>query len=225
LATPARLAPLLAGACLAALAAPRPAAGESAVACHCFREREFDPLRPAAADPYLLATTRSSLLSAAFGVPKRSLVASVMSGTAAEDLWIAHWAAARVGRSAEALLEARQAKDAWEAALAGAGGLGADFSAALARGAGGAELAALAVDDVLAARMGASTEAVRALRSAGATSEETILASVLARRIEAPTLPLLREVKSGRASWGGVLRDAGLAPAEVDAYVRTLVRP
>jgi hypothetical protein len=195
------------------------------VACHCFREREYDPLRPAAADPYLLATTRSSLLSATFGVPKRSLVASVMSGTAAEDLWVAHWAAARTGRPAEGLLEARDARGSWKGALAGAEGLGAEIEVALARGAGTSELAALAVDEVLVSRLGASPGSIRALRSAGTTSEETILASVLARRIEAPVLPLVREVRSGRTSWGTVLRDAGLAPRDIDAYVRTLVRP
>ena len=43
------------------------------VACHCYQDRTFDPERPAAADPYILATTRSSLLSAAFGVDKRAL--------------------------------------------------------------------------------------------------------------------------------------------------------
>jgi len=216
---------LLAPLALAAAAVlPTAAAAESAASCHCFRDRTFDPARPAAADPYILATTRSSLLSAAFGVGKGSLVASVMGGTAAEDLWIAHWAGARTGRPAESLLGAMGEKGSWKATLAGATGLGAAFEGALRRGADRVELAAQAVDDVLASRLGANPDAIRALRSAGATSEETILASVLARRIEAPVLPLVLHVRAGRASWGGVLRDAGLAPAEIDGYVRSLVR-
>ena len=216
---------LLAGLALAAAAnLPARAAAESAVSCHCFRDRTFDPARPAAADPYLLATTRSSLLSAAFGPSKGSLVATVMGGTAAEDLWVAHWAGARAGRPADALLQAMREKGSWRAALAGATGLGAAFEQALGRGADRVELAALAVDDVLASRLGASPESIRALRAAGATSEEAILASVLERRIEAPVLPLLRHVRAGRGSWGAVLHDAGLAPADIDGYVRSLVR-
>jgi hypothetical protein len=31
-------------------------------------------------------------------------------------------------------------------------------------------------------------------------------------------------VKAGRATWGTVLRDAGLAPGALDALVRSLVR-
>jgi hypothetical protein len=215
------LAPLV---LVAAAAPPIGAAAEPTVSCHCFRDRSFDPARPAAADPYILATTRSSLLSAAFGASKGSLVASVMGGTAAEDLWIAHWAGARTGRPAETLLDAVGQKGSWKAALAGATGLGEAFEGALGRGAGRVELAAQAVDDVLASRLGATPDAIRALRAAGATSEETILASVLARRIEAPVLPLVLHVRAGRATWGGVLRDAGLAPAEIDGYVRSLVR-
>lgn len=50
-----------------------------------------------------LANARSSLLSAVFGVSKATLVQAVMSGTAPEDLWIAHWTAARSGRGTESL--------------------------------------------------------------------------------------------------------------------------
>jgi hypothetical protein len=37
-------------------------------------------------------------------------------------------------------------------------------------------------------------------------------------------LPLVAEVKAGRATWGSVLRDAGLEPGQLDALARTLVR-
>src|SRR5512138_3933537 len=117
---------LLAVAVLPAAAAAAPTAN-----CHCFRDRAFDPARPAAADPYVLATTRSSLLSAALGPGKGSLVRAVMGGTAPDDLWVAHWAAARAGGDAGALLEAKGAKGSWKAALAGAKGHGAPFEKAL----------------------------------------------------------------------------------------------
>ena len=211
---------------LAVLAASAPATGraESTGGCHCFRDRTFDAERPSAADPYVLATARSSLLSAAFGPAKATLVRKVMSGTAAEQLWVAHWAAVRSGADAEALLAARDAKGSWRAALVGVKGLGKDLDAALARGASDDELAGLAVDDTLVARLGADRAAVAALRAAGATSEEAIVATLVSIRISAPALPLLVQVKAGKATWGSVLRDCGLAPADLDLLVRTSVR-
>jgi hypothetical protein len=216
----------LACAALAGLAAVPTAASaaEPVAACHCFRERTWNPEKPAAADPYILATTRSSLLSAAFGPPKAELVSAAMGGRAAEDLWVAHWAGTRLGRPAADLLSARDRTGGWAAALAGAKGLGASFDAALAAGGDARALAALAVEDVLRARLGAGPRDLQALRSAGASIEELVLASVLARHLGVPTAPLVREVRAGRTTWGAVLDGAGLAPKAMDGIVRGLVR-
>jgi hypothetical protein len=208
----------------AALATPRSGRAEPTVACHCFQNRTFDPTDPAAADRYILATTRSSLLSGSFGTPKASLVRAVMSGTAPEDLWVANWAAARTGMSPVWLLSARDETRSWKAALAGTKGLGAPFEAALARGASSTELAALAVDDVLTARLGVDPAAVRSLREAGATSELVIIATFLSGRLRQPGTELLARTASGKATWGTLLRDAGLAPAEIDATIRKSLR-
>jgi hypothetical protein len=222
MAHPAPLAFLLA----ATLAAAVPARSDAtpSVSCHCYQDRTFDPERPAAADPYILATTRSSLLSAAFAVDKRSLVSAVMTGTAAEDLWVAQYAGARAGRPAAALLALHQDRGSWAAALAGLPGLDGRFTAALGAGADSRALAALAVDDVLVTRLHADPAAVKALREAGATPEERILASALAAQLSAPTVPLAINVRAGKASWGEVLRDAGLTPRDMDGLIRRLVR-
>jgi hypothetical protein len=231
--------PLLAAAALAAAAPafgqsyllrpgaeekPSAEAGTPTAGCHCFRDRTFELERPAAADPYVLATTRSSLLSAAFGPGKASLVQAVMTGTAPEDLWIAHFAAARAGGEAGALLDAKGARGAWKPALAGVKGLDGAFAAALARGAPDAELAAIAVDDVLVRRAGATAEGVRAVRQAGASTEETILATVLSRKLATPPVPLVQKVRAGKATWGSVLNDAGIAPKQMDEIVRAMIR-
>ena len=217
-------APIPAAVLVAALLAAAPARAESTAGCHCFRDWTFDPERPSAADPYVLATARSSLLSAAYGPSKATLIQKVMSGTAAERLWVAHWAAVRSGADAEALLAAREAKGSWKAALADVKGLGKDLDAALARGAGDTELAGLAVDDTLVQRLGAARPTLAALRAAGASSEEAIVATLVSIRISAPALPLLVQVKAGRTTWGGVLRDCGLAPADLDGFVRSSLR-
>ena len=203
---------------------PAVARPEATAGCHCFQDRTFEPARPGAADPYILATTRSSLLSAAFGVPKTELVRAVMTGTTPEDLWVAHWAAARSKRQPAGLLDARAEKGSWRAALAGAGTLGPAFDAALARDAGAPELAALAVDDVLVARTRASPAALKAIRAAGAGTEELVVATVVSSKLGAPVLPLVVEVRAGRTTWGAVLHEAGIDPGQLDGLVRGMVR-
>jgi hypothetical protein len=200
------------------------AATAPAVTCHCFRNRSFDPADPAAADPYILANARSSLLSAVFGVSKATLVRAVMSGRAPEDLWIAHWTAARTGSGAESLLSAVAEARSWRAVLAGSTGLPPVFEVALASGAQPSALAALAVDDVVASRLGADRATLRALRDAGATSEQVVVSVLLAPRLKAPATVILARSRDGHATWGTLLHEAGLAPEGIEAAMRGAVR-
>lgn len=213
--------------CLAAvLASPAPAVGTDAASCHCFRDRSFDPSRPSAADAYILATARNSLLSAALGVSKRELVMAEMGGASPDDLWVAHWAARRLERDADELLSRRQAGGSWEAALggAGAGRLGAAFEKALGARAPDAALGSVAVDDVVMLRLRIPEAAVAALRAAGASSSETVVASLLALRTGRRPEELLALARRGPATWGTLLREAGLAPRDVEAAIRQAVR-
>ena len=202
-----------------------PSAGIAAPtgACHCYRDRTFDPERPGAADSYILATSRSSLLSAVFGPSKRELVEAVMTGTSPDDLWVAHWAAARTGAAASALLEAKGAMGSWKAALAPAGHLGKAFEDAMSRGSSDGDLAGMVVDDVLTSRLGVEPAAVTALHKTGATTSEAILAVVLASRIQTNPATILASVKSGHATWGMALQGLGLAPKDVDGLVRHIL--
>ena len=208
---------------------PLAAKAEAITGCHCYRDRTFDPERPAAADEYILATTRSSLLSATFGTTKRELVQAVMTGTGTspEDLWIAAWAAARTGRTDSALLEAKRTTRTWRAALkpSPSGSLGTAFEEALARGAPDSDLAALAVDDVLASRAGAAPSTLKGLRQAGAATGEVILSVVLAARVQTDPMTVLRAAKDGKATWGVVVQGFGLTPKDLDAVVRQAIQP
>jgi hypothetical protein len=125
--------------CLLALLIPAGAfaAGPS---CHCFRDRDYDPANPGKSDGYLLATATNTLLSAAYGVPKRDIVQARMAGTSGEDLWISTYAAHRQGTVAGVLLTTRAAAASWRDVFRSRGGdlesLGSRFVAALAAGAG-----------------------------------------------------------------------------------------
>lgn len=213
-----RLAGALALAVLLA-AAPRPAA---AVSCHCFQDREYDAARPAASDPYLLATASNTLLAAAHGVPKGEIVRALMEGTPGGDLWVAHHAAGRQRRSVASELAARAKADSWAAAFKAQGGplapLGMRMMAAVGRGGGDAELARIATAETLAERLGTPRAELDALLARGAPLQELVLASLLGRWLKRPAPELLDEAGRGTA-WSALLARAGLAPKEMETAV------
>ena len=97
---------------LALTAVAGPAAANPAINCHCFQDRSYDPRRPAALDPYLLATTQNSLLAVVFEVPKRQLVRSKMGGTPNDRIWIdLHLARGSQRESDDDAAEARRIVD------------------------------------------------------------------------------------------------------------------
>ncbi len=76
-------------------------AAESTINCHCFQNRTYDHQDRAAADPYFLASSQSSFLSAIYNVEKRALVMAKMSGANNDYLWILYDLAARTGLPAK----------------------------------------------------------------------------------------------------------------------------
>lgn len=213
----------------ALLFAPLPALAGPGVSCHCFRDRSFDPERPAAADPYVLATAQNSLLAAAFGLDKGALVKSKMTGTPGEDLWVAHWAAEKTGTRAADLLDARSRSPGWAEALGSLGlpaeRLGPRAAPLLRRTSPDGALARAAQDDVLQSRLGVDEASLRDLASAGPGLGEAAAAALLSRRSSKSPLELYRAVAEGKASWGGLFHDAGVEPAAIEGEVRRLVSP
>lgn len=211
---------------LLALAAP--ALAGPGVSCHCFQDRSYDPANPSGADPYVLATTQNSLLAAAFGVEKKGIVSAKMTGTVGEDLWVAHWAAAKLGLRADDLLDARGRAPGWSEALGGLGigndRLGSGAAELLGRPGADASLARVAVDEVVTARLGVTSADLAAVRALGASDTEAVAAAVLSRLTGRPPAELRQTVATGKASWGALFHGAGVKPGEIEDEVRRLVR-
>ncbi|MEW6486706.1 MAG: hypothetical protein AB1578_02180 [Thermodesulfobacteriota bacterium] len=201
----------------------------AAVSCHCFRDRSFDPLRPAAADPYVLATAQNSVLAAVFGLEKKSVVQAKMTGAANEDLWLAHFAAARTGLRPAELLDARARAGTWGEALGSLGvapeRLGGAFPDFLERNGADALLASAVVDAVAAERLAAVPAELEALRAAGASDAETVAGALLFRLTGTPPVQTLAAVRKGSATWGGLFHAAGLEPAAIGDAAARLLRP
>lgn len=198
------------------------------ITCHCFQDRSFEPQRPAATDPYILATTQNSLLAAAFGLPKKEVVRAKMAGASGDRLWVVHYLAARSGHAAGQIEAARQRASEWQSVLSSLrfdpGFLSPRFISALVAAGSDETLAEAAVNATLESRLGAEPAAIEALRTAGATSQETILAIFIGLRTGWPARELFQRVTSGNATWGEILHASGLEAMNIDDEIGRLLR-
>ena len=202
------------------------AAGPS---CHCFRDRDYDPARPEKSDEYLLATAANTLLSAAYGVPKRAIVEARMSGTSGEDLWISTYAARRQRAEAGSLLKARAAAASWWEVFRTRGedleSLGPRFTAAVAGGAGDEALSRIVAAETLFARLGTPWGELDALSGGGATLQEMVLASLIGRWSSRAAPEVYADVRAGKAGWSLLLAGVGRVPKQMEVEVPKALRP
>lgn len=202
------------------------AAGPS---CHCFQDRDYDPANPDKSDEYLLATAANTLLSAAYGVPKRDIVQARMSGTSGEDLWISTYAARRQGAAAGALMTDRAAAASWRDVFRSRGGdleaLGPRFVAALAGGAGDAALARLAAAETLVGRLGTPRAELENLTGRGATLQETVLAALLGAWSSRTAPEIYTAVKAGKSGWSRLLATVNKVPKQMEVDIPKALRP
>lgn len=205
-----------------------PAAAATGVSCHCFQDREFDPDRPVAADPYFLAAGQSSLFAAVSGEEKRVLVRVRMGGTAWAELWIGWYLAEAADVGRERVAELRGNGQSWAQVAAAlrvpASRLEKSFARDLQNGSPANVLAARVVDEVLAGRFGANPTEVHKLRAAGADDQQVVLAQLLARKSGRPAPEQLAAVKRGGQSWSSLLSEAGISAANIEGEVRRLVK-
>ncbi len=206
---------------------PLPAGAIPAITCHCFTDRSYDPARPALADPYFLATTQNSFFAEVFGVDKKSLVMKKQQGAASDDLWIAYWVGSKMGMSPESLLKARQERGQWKDVLAplrpSAKVVGTRF-AALLNGKGSQPLLAEAVvDELFRSRQLLPDKELAALRQAGASNQEVILATVIAARTRQPARQIYLGVKNGSRTWGAHLQGAKIDTKNMQQEVADLL--
>lgn len=211
---------------IALLILTAPAHAIPTVACHCFQDRSFDPQRPAAVDPYLLANARNSLFAAVFRVEKGAVVQAVMTGSQPEELWVSHYLAERTKNSVAVVETLRRDNNSWGEILkrlqVQSSSLGEDFYRAAQQGAGSDLLASLAVNAILLSRLGCDPQEISRLRSAGAGDRELILALFLSRKTGRPAKTLFDEVRGG-GSWGKIFAATGLNPKEIEREMRALV--
>lgn len=187
---------------------PLPAAAAPAITCHCFTDRSFDPGSPAKADPYFLATTQNSFFALVFNADKKDIVMKKQQGISSDDLWVAYAVASESCSSPELLLKVKKNAETWTEVLTPTDALGVRFSAALKARSSSAQLAAAVVDEMFRRHKVLAGPELTALRQAGATSQELVLAAVLSARTRQPAQQIFQKVKKGSATWGALLQTA-----------------
>lgn len=207
---------------------PMPALSAPAITCHCFTDRSYDAARPAAADPYFLATTQNSFFAAVFNLDKKTIVMKKQTGTSSDDLWVAYWIASKSGLSAEALLQSKQAKDTWRDALKpqvlSSKSLGARFSRELNAGASGSRLAQEVVDEQLVRYQLLGETELAAMRKDWASNQELVIAALISAKTRQPARQIHRNVKSGTKTWGGLLKEAKINPSAIQGEISALLK-
>lgn len=207
---------------------PTPAHALSGVTCHCFTDRSYDPARPAIADPYFLATTQNSFFALAFNVDKKTIVMKKQQGISPDDLWIAYWVASQSGMSPATLLQAKQGKEAWPDVIAplrlATKSLGTRFSGALNAKSSSARLAETVVDELVLRYRLLSGGELAALRQAGASNQQLIIAAVISAKTRQPATQLYLEVTNGSNTWGSLLHGAKIDPRTMQHEISSLLK-
>ena len=187
------------------------ALAKPAISCHCFQDRQYDPQRADAADPYFLATTQNSLLAKLFGLSKKDVVRAKMGGADGDSLWVGHYLAQKSRRPIDEVDALFTEKDGWRGVVQqlqlSPEQLPPRFMAALDDQ---QQLAMVVVDAQLLAKLKLTPVQLQRLREQGADNHRAIMAVFISQSGQQEPAELFARVTAGQTSWGRLLAEQQL---------------
>ena len=185
-------------------------------ACHCFRQRDYDPKQPFAADDYILTTSFNSLTAAWFGISKKELIRYKMKGGIKADDLIIALSLSREGKiDLGELLDARQRAGDWKKVVATIPKLqtqGKNRIVTRLRKKAPSTVARILTDEMLAAFYRLPAARIETLRAAGCSEKEIALLLVLEKEKKIPAAKLLEQVRKEGRSWSEIAFCLGITP-------------
>ncbi len=206
---------------------PAPVLAAPTAACHCFKDRTFNPASPGKSDSYLLATTQNSFLSAVFNIEKKYVVRTKMSGGSGTDLWIAHFLAQKTGLNARALMSDRKAADSWKSVVLQKKFKYSTFEkpvqTAFTAGVTDKQLEAIIADQMLSTHLKAKPSAIKKLRDSGATTKEVILATFLSLKSGFDSFDYYDRTAKKKNTWDTQLSSLGIPAKNIESEIRKII--
>lgn len=189
-------------------------------ACHCFRNRTFNPQDKASSDDYLLTTTTNSLIASEFDIPKRQIIMRKMrDGVKNVDLITALYLARESGINAARLLEMKQEKP-WSEVInmlktSKAMPQDDSLSQPSLEGNTDKQIAETILNRIIVHRFAPGPDAIANIRDKGFTLKEIIVVLTLAEHSGKAAMEIARLHTADQQSWSEIAHSMGLQPAEV----------
>ncbi len=201
-----------------ALLFPGPAASANmTAACHCFRDRAYNPADPFSSDAYLLTTVFNSLLAAHFDIAKRQIVLMKMQGgTSNSDLLIALHIAVQTGSDVDRLLTLKQSRT-WQEAVGELpvppGGAD-DLLGQIRSGMPDEQAAGRVMEKMIRERFARQPREIETLQQDGLELREIVLLLTLADHSGTEPAAILALHRQEGLSWSAIAHNFGLEPAD-----------
>ncbi len=197
---------------------------ESSLACHCFKERSYNPADKHATDEYILVASFNSLLSKFYNIPKRQIVMIKMSEGVPQDELLVSLKVGKITKiNMRKFLGLRNENKTWAEIISG---LSQNKSIkkdtilqAIRAGMPIDEAGGRVVNEVIAEFFQVSGEEIRKLKMSGLDEKEITLLLLLAAAGGKKPEILLEQHKIHGRSWSEIAYNLGVKPEEVGQLV------
>jgi hypothetical protein len=197
---------------------------KSAIKCHCFTERSYNPADKFAADDYILATSFNSLLAKFYAIPKRQIVMIKMKEEVAQDdLLISLKLTKRTGVDLRKFLSLYRENNSWAAIISGFSQQEAikndEILNAIRSGIPSEKAGVMVADEMIAEFYKVPVEKIKTLRKPGLNEKEITLLFILAHTSEIEPEALMEQYKKQGRSWSEIANSLGVDPEAAGKHI------